>query len=50
MKPYAIIARVALGLALVVLAIHGTFAYAAEVRVLSKSDILRLPRRLRSSQ
>jgi len=39
MKPYAIIARVALTVALAVLAVHGRFAYAAEIRVLSTNGV-----------
>jgi molybdate transport system substrate-binding protein len=39
MKPYAIIARVALSLALAVLVVHGTFAHAAEIKVLSSNGV-----------
>lgn len=39
MKPYAIIASMAFGLALSVLAAHGTFARAAEIRVLSSNGV-----------
>ncbi len=39
MEPYAIIARATFGLALAVLAVQGTFAHAAEIRVLSTNGV-----------
>src|SRR5512136_635405 len=39
MKPYAIIARVTLSLALSVLAVQGASAHAAEIRVLSTNGV-----------
>lgn len=39
MKPYAIIASVAFSLALSILAVYGTFAHAAEIRVLSSNGV-----------
>jgi molybdate transport system substrate-binding protein len=39
MKPYAIIAKVGFSLAVAVLAVHGTFAQSAEIRVLSSNGV-----------
>jgi molybdate transport system substrate-binding protein len=39
MKPYATIARITFSLAAAVLAVHGTFAHAAEIRVLSSNGV-----------
>jgi hypothetical protein len=39
MKPYAIIAMVTFSLALAALAVHGTFAHAAEIKVLSTNGV-----------
>jgi molybdate transport system substrate-binding protein len=39
MKPYAIISKATLGLTLAILAVQGTFAHAAEIRVLSSNGV-----------
>jgi hypothetical protein len=39
MKPYAIISKATFGLTLAILAVQGTFAHAAEIRVLSSNGV-----------